>query len=354
MSLPLSAQVFISMITSYISGSVIGKFGWKKSTLGGMIVMIVGTFVSSLAREPIPFILAQMIMGTGLGFAKMGIDIYAVVVSSERDMPAYTAGANAGIIVGFSASAALGALIASIFGYSGAYVVMTGLGIIVFCLIFFFGMNAAPRKDEPEAAPDGGEAGAQRFDLRFPAYILFIIIPYFFTMMFVDYFFPVYANGEGVTTDVIGYVMLLYGIATAYIGTWLCPRLTKKIPATALMPMVLLILAASFFIFAIHNFVAVAVLIVILIGIADGIMPSIQFVYVYGLPFSKKIGFSKALGIEGFFSSMIGAAAPVIFGVVMMYGNGGLAVVAVLIAAACILFALMNGIGRKGAPAAGA
>ncbi|MBR0091274.1 MAG: hypothetical protein IJP92_06220, partial [Lachnospiraceae bacterium] len=208
----------------------------------------------------------------------------------------------------------------------------------------FFGINVsspevkkAERRDE-----DHAKAASKTADVRFPVYILFVIIPYFFIMMYTDYFFPVYANSVGVTTDVIGYVMLAYGIATAYIGTKLCPKLIKRVPAALLMPLLLLILAGSFLAFALHNMLVFAVLIVLMIGVIDGIMPSLQFMYVYSLPFAKRIGFSKALGIEGLFSNMIGAVAPVIFGVVMMYGNSGLGIVAVMIAVCAVLFAFIN------------
>lgn len=340
-SLPMAGQVFVAMITSYLSGLVIHRIGWKRTTLMGVVLMMMGTLASSFARVPIPFILAQMLVGTGLGFAKMGIDIYAVAVSSEDDMSKYTSGSNAGIIVGFSCSAALGALIASIFGYSGAYLVMTALGGGVFLLILFFGMDVASREEEEEG-PDTEVEEVKGADLRFPVYLLTVIIPYFFIMMFVDYFFPVYANSIGITTDVIGYVMLIYGIVTAYVGTPLCPVLTEKMRTKVLMPVILLILALGLFIFSVRNNIVAAAVIVALIGLADGIMPSVQFKYVYELPFAKKIGFSRALGIEGFFSNLIGAAAPVIFGVVMMFGNGGLALVAALIASCALVFILIN------------
>ena len=345
MSFPLSGQVFISMITSYLSGNLIAKIGWKKTTLGGMIIMMMGTLVSSFAKAPIPFILAQMLIGTGLGFAKMGIDIYSVLVASEKDMSKFTSNANAGIIVGYSSSAAIGALIANIFGYSGAYMVMTGIGVVVFVMIARFGMNVAPMNadEEDEAQPTGEVPEKTGLEIQFPSYIMFIIIPYFFIMMFVDYFFPVYANDAGVTTDVIGYVILIYGILTAYVGTPLCPKLTKRFKAPFLMPAILLVLAVSLLAFSLAGFVIAAALIVMLIGITDGVMPSVQFMYVYDLPISKRMGFSKVLGIEGFFSNLIGAIAPVIFGVVMMYGTGGLTVVAIVIIACAILFMILNG-----------
>lgn len=341
LSLPMTSQVFISMVTSYVAGSIIVKYGWKKITLNGIAVMIFGALFAALSREPVPFILAQMVMGVGLGLSKMGIDVYSVDAASKDDMSQYTAGANAGLIVGYSVAAALGAIIASIFGYPGAYFIMAIYGIGVFILIWFMGMNiVSGKQEEDEIDTEGGdEAGV---DLRFPTYVMFIIIPYFFTTMFVEYFFPIHANAEGITTDVIGYVMLAYGIATAYIGTWICPRLTKVFSARQLMPAVILILALSFYIFANYNYIIIAMGIVVLIGITDGIMPSVQFVYVYDLPISKKIGFSKVLGIEGFFSNMIGAAAPMIFSMVLIYGNEGLIVVSAVIALAEFLFILIN------------
>ncbi len=343
MSIPLSAQVFISMITSYLSGLFIKKQGWKPAAAGGMAVMIAGTFASAFADAPIPFILAQMLMGVGLGFAKMGIDIYAVAVASEADMADYTAGSNAAIIIGYSCAASIGALIASIVGYSGAYLVMGIIGIAVLLILLYFGMDVKPRVEAEEEGAEAVSAWNRKGpDLRFLAYILCVIIPYYFIMMFVDYFFPVYANSVGITTDVIGLVMMFYGVASAYIGTAVCPVLAKKFSAAGLMAVILLLLSAVMIAFAAKNAVLPAVLLVLLIGIADGIMPSIQFEYVYMLPFAKKAGFSYALGIEGFFSSLIGAAAPVIFGVVMLYGSRGLMLVGGIAVVLAVVFLLYH------------
>lgn len=341
LSIPLSAQVFISMITSYVSGIMTEKRGWKKVTMVGLVVMVTGTLVSAFATEPVFFIGAQMIVGVGLGFAKMGIDIYSVAVASEADMSMFTANANASIVVGFSCSALIGALLADIFGYSGAYIAMSVVGLVLIVLVFFFGMDVqqVTAKKEDEKV----KAGEKKLDVRFMAYILFIIIPYFFLMMFVDYFFPVYAVGQGITMNVIGYVMLFYGMATAYIGTTLCERLMKRFSPAALMVVTMVVMAAAILLFAMRNYVVFAALIVILIGIADGIMPSAQFDYLYHLPLSERIGFSRTLGIEGFFSNLIGAVAPIVFGIVMMKGNGGLAVVALVTFLSAILFTLLNG-----------
>lgn len=348
MSLPMSSQIFISMITSYLSGSFIEKRGWKRAAIGGVAVMIIGTIGSAFASEPVSFIVAQMVMGVGLGFAKMGIDIYAVVVSSNADMSEYTAGSNAAIIVGYSCAASIGAMIASIFGYSGAYIVMSLIGISVLVILIYFGMDVAPRKEiEEEESQIVNKWNGRIADIRFPAYLLCVIIPYYFIIMFVDYFFPVYSDSVGITTDVIGLVMMLYGIATAYIGTVICPKLSKRFLPSWLMSGVLVLLSVSMIIFAVRNAIITAIVTVLLIGIADGIMPSVQFEYVYALPFAKKIGFSKALGIEGFFSNLIGALAPIVFGVVMLYGSGGLILVGVTVILLAVIFILLNCYGRE-------
>ena len=336
MSLPLSMQVLISMLTSFLSGLLINRRGWKRVTLFGVLVMTVGTLLSAFSKEPIPFILSQMVIGVGLGFAKMGIDIYAVTVSSEKNMSLYTANSNAAIIVGFSCAASVGALLAGVFGYSGAYLVMTVTGVAVFFLINFYGMDVIQvRKNE-----DAVQKKKIGFDPHFITYILFIVAPYSFIMMFVDYFFPVFAASKGVTMEVIGVVMLLYGMATAYIGTWICKKEGDKVPPASLLTICLLVLAVTIGVFAFREYVILAALIVLAIGVADGIMPSMQFEYLYHLPLSEKIGFSKMLGIEGFFSSLIGALAPVIFSVVMMVG--GLYIIAGVVLLCAVLFYVLN------------
>ncbi|MBR5344406.1 MAG: MFS transporter [Clostridia bacterium] len=337
MSLPLSMQVLISMLTSFLSGLLIDRRGWKRITMFGVLIMTVGTLLSSFAKEPIPFILAQMVVGTGLGFAKMGIDVYAVTVSSEHNMSIFTANSNAAIIVGFSCAASVGALLAGVFGYSGAYLVMTVTGVAVFFLIYIYGMDAIQIRKKEQTAQKKQKIG---FDPHFFTYILFIVAPYSFIMMFVDYFFPVFAVGKGVSMEIIGVVMLLYGMATAYIGTWICKKQGNKVPPAVLLTICLLVLAVTIGVFAFREYVVLAALIVLTIGVADGIMPSMQFEYLYHLPLSERIGFSRTLGIEGFFSSLIGAAAPVIFSVVMMVG--GLYIIAGVVLLCAILFYIIN------------
>ena len=344
MSLPLSMQVLISMLTSYLSGLLIDRRGWKRVTMFGVLIMTVGTMLSSFAKQPIPFILAQMVLGFGLGFAKMGIDIYAVAVASERDMSIYTANSNAAIIVGFSCAASVGALLAGVFGYAGAYLVMTVTGVAVFVLIYFYGMDVIQVHKE-ELPVKQKKIG---FDTKFFSYILFIVIPYSFVMMFVDYFFPVFAVGHGVSMELIGVVMLLYGMATAYVGTWICKKEGGKVAPGVLLTACLVVLAVTIGVFAVHEYVILAAVIVLAIGIADGIMPSMQFEYVYHLPLSERIGFSRTLGIEGFFSSLIGAAAPVVFSVVMMVG--GLYIIAGVVLVCAVMFYLINK--KKAKPAA--
>lgn len=345
MSIPLSAQIFISMITSWLSGILITKFCWKPVALTGIAGMAAGTLCSAFAREPVSFILAQMVVGVGLGFAKTAFDVYAVAAASEKDMSLYTSSSNSSIIVGFSCSASIGALIASVFGYQGAYLVMTVLGIIVFAIIYIYGQNISGSTEEEDEISADVPKG---FDFGFLRYILCVIIPYFFIMMFVDYFFPVYSSSKGLTTDVIGYVMLAYGISTSYIGASLCRKIPSGKMAAKVISLLMTLLACSIMLFSVKDMTIFAVLIVLLIGISDGIMPSMQFDYLYSLPLSHRLGFSKTLGIEGFFSSAIGGIAPIIFGFVMMNGNSGLFVISILVIICAVVFVVFDRTGRSG------
>lgn len=347
MSLPLSIQILTSLFTAWLSGKVVQRFGWKPVAVTGMLIMAAGTVTAAGAAEPYLFLFAQVIIGTGLGLAKTSFDIYAVLISSGDDMELYTSNANAGIIVGMSCSSAIGAVIAGAFGYGGAYLVMGAIGCLVTLLVVLLGQNVV---EERGGRPAGAEEKTRvrlPFDTRFFAYLLFMVLPYFFIMMFVDYFFPVYANGQGMTTETIGYVFLAYGICTSYVGVWICNLLSKRFGCVALMTGFLGILGVGIFVFSARNVFFFSVVLVMTIAVADGVMPSQQFKYLYSLPFARKAGFSKAVSMEGIFSSAIRGVAPMIFGCIMMRGNTGLLAVAALIILCAAVFWLVNVFGRR-------
>jgi len=87
---------------------------------------------------------------------------------------------------------------------------------------------------------------------------------------------------------------------------------------------------------------------VLLIAVIDGIMPSLQYRYVYSLELSKQIGISRIIGIEGAFSSAIRGVAPVVFGFVMLYGNRGLLITGIIVVAFALLFFCINKFSAKG------
>lgn len=343
MALPLSIQILTSLFTAWLSGTLINRNGWKPIAVSGVLIMSAGTVSAAMSTEPYLFLLSQVIIGTGLGLAKTSFDIYAVLIASDEDMERYTSNSNAGIIIGMSCSSAIGAVIAGSFGYSGAYLVMGIIGCGVALLVILLGMNIMEGKREAEKKiPAAGSKSRAAFDFRFFGYLMFMVLPYFFIMMFVDYFFPVYANQQGMSTEMIGYVFLAYGMCTSYFGVLVCNILAKRFSSSLLMPAFLSLTGIGILLFSVRNIFFFSVVLVLIIAVADGVMPSQQFKYVYSLPYAKRAGFAKAVSIEGIFSSGIRGFAPVIFGLVMMQGSLGLFVVAVLIIVSAVLFTLIN------------
>lgn len=342
-SLPLTAQMVTSMLGSYISGKISDRTGWKTAACSGILLMACGSVCSALSASSLPFIGSQLIFGLGLGISKTAVDLYAVMVSSEDKMEDYTSNANASCIVGLSCASAIGAIIAGALGYSGAYLVMAILGILVTLLIIVFGQNVTGSEAAETPAEDVPLKGKKSlFDLRFVAYILFLVLPYYFVIMFVDYLFPVFASTQGMSTSQIGYVFLAYGVVTSYIGTFLCRILTKKVRTVLLMSALVMALAAGLGVFSVYNNIMLAVAMVLLIALCDGIMPSLQFKLVYSLPTTQKIGFSRALGIEGFFTGAVSAVAPMVFSFVMTQGNIGFTIASGIVALCAILFGAIN------------
>jgi len=350
MSIPITVQIFTSIFSSWICGRIVDKKGWRPVAVVGIMIMVAGTFVAAMAKEPVLFIIAQIIMGLGLGCAKTSFDIFNVLVPSSKNIEGYTSSINAGLIVGMSCSSAIGAVIADVFGFSGAFMVMGGFGLFVIALILIFAVNVRPGKGSGNSDNVTSETKKTkfRFDGKFFSYILFLIVPYFFISMYLDYFFPVYADSKGMSTASIGNIFLLYGIATSYIGAYLCNFLSKRIKTIILMSSLLGLLGAGMGLFAINDTLVYAISLVLLIALIDGIMPSMQYRYVYTLKISKEIGISRIIGIEGAFSNAIRGLAPIVFGFTMMYGNKGLLVTGIVVFAFAIAFLLINKFSKKG------
>lgn len=340
MCIPITAQIFVSIFSAWICGKIITKRGWRPVAMFGMTFMIIGAIMASFSSEPILFICAQIVLGFGLGCAKTSFDIFGVIVPSSKNIEEYTSSSNAGLIVGMSCSAAIGGIIASVVGFSGAFLVMAGFGVFVIVLTNIFAKNII--QPAPKIKEDHKQKEKQQFDFRFMSYILFMVIPYFFISMYLDYFFPVFADSKGITTATIGHVFLLYGIATSYIGAYLCRFLTKHIKNIVLMSTLLLSLGIFMGTFAMSDTLILAIAFVLYIAVVDGIMPSLQYRFVFSLGTSKRLGISYALGIEGAFSSAIRGIAPLVFGLAMMYGNKGLMVSGIVVIICAIVFFILN------------
>lgn len=344
LGLPLSIQIFTSMVTSGLAGIVVSKSGWKPVTVWGILIMIAGTVLAGCSKEPSLFLLAQLVIGIGLGFSKTAFDVYSTLVACDDEISLYTSNTNAAAIIGMSCASALGGVLAGSIGYSNTYFIIAVVGLLTAILFHTCGQNilerAAPEK-APTSAPDkvGHKAPV---DLRFLSYLLFLILPYSFIMEFVDYFFPVFANSVGVGTDQVGYVLFVYGLVSAYLGTWLCNRLSKRWHCAAIIVATLLALCVGIGVFAIYPGLVMAIAVVMLIALSDGLMPSQQFQYVYDLPTSKRIGFTKALSIEGVIGGAIRGISPMIFSLIMAYGMHGLYWVAAIVLLCGAAFAIIH------------
>lgn len=335
LSIPVTAQIFMSVFSSWICGKIVSIKGWRPVAFFGMSFMVMGALASAFSKEPLLFIGSQIVFGLGLGCAKTAFDIFSVTAPSSEKIEEYTSGTNAGLMTGLSCSAALGAVIAGTFGFSGAFLVMAGFGVFVMILIQIFSVNII----QPQLPTDEKEKpkGA-KFDVYYLYYIALLIIPYFFITMFLDYYFPVFADSKGISTRSIGHVFLLSGIATAYVGSYLCNRLSKIIRTVLLMSGMLLVLGAFLGFFSVNSSFVAAVAFVLFLGVVDGIMPSLQNRYILSLDISKRLGVSRVIGIEGAFIGIIRGISPLIFGFAMLRGTAGLLVSSGIVMAAAVLF----------------
>lgn len=341
-TIPITVQIIMSILFSWTCGGICEKWGWRPTAITGMFIMAAGACIAAMAKEPILFIVSQAVMGAGIGLAKTAFDIFGVLAPASSQLEEYSASTNAGLIVGMSCSATIGAVIADVLGFSGAFMCMAFFGLFVIGLVVIFSDNI--RQAEKETLPDNEAQVKKKFiiDMKYISYMLFLILPFSFVSMYVDYFFPVYADTNGMTTTGIGYVFLLYGVMTSYVGAFLCKHLSKRIRTVIFATATLAFLGINLSLFAAVEGLVYATAFMLMIAVADGIMPSLQCRYIYTLDITKRIGLSRVIGMESAFGNAIRGVAPVVFGAAMLLGNTGLLVAGALVLTFSLFFLLVN------------
>ena len=299
-ALPISIEMLCAGIMTIITGAIIDKKGWRLPFFIGVIVVGCGAILSGMASNSIIFIIARGIVGIGYGFAWMAMRGYVALLPSSAERAKGFSGLSAGIYAGNICACSLGAMLAARLNYSGVFFITVVIVVVVAVFAFFFVKeHGQPKEEAPIELPQSSGQWKKFFgDGTVSGLILFVTIPSAMCLTgFLNYFFPLYSSGLGLSTANIGRAFMIYGVSIVYLGPIFSRYITNPVRLTMMIPIASGIGVLALLIFFMNGGIVAALIAIFLFGVADSIGFVAQNTFLLSLPATQILGQGKALGL---------------------------------------------------------
>ncbi|MEI7025495.1 MFS transporter [Paenibacillus sp. y28] len=369
MGLPISADMLFAGAATIAAGYMIDKQGWRRVFYLGLICFGSGTLLSALASGPVMFIGARALAGAGYGFALMSMRGCVNLASTDKIRSTGVSALFSGLYAGLNCGVVVGAMLADRIGYKQVFFVAFAIVVLALLLALFFlrsspaeaasrkealakrrlsmltspGVKLQDREKTAEAERKTGVLSAFLFNGKVIGFFVLLLIPMAVCSMFLDYYFPVFAESSGISSSNIGRAFLVNGLCIVYLGPLLTKWVSRHIsPGLSMIAAGLIVVAAMMW-FAVSESVTAAFAAVILLGVADSFGLTAQNNYFVRLEATGRIGTGKALGYYGNIKKIGQMLGPMVFGSVAALGGFGVGLIGVGLLVSLLLFAISSG-----------
>jgi len=341
LGLPVSAEMLFTAIAAVLAGKTIDRLGWQISLYTGLGILSAGLFLSFYAPNAITFVLARAFTGAGNGFILLSVRGYINTFLSESKRTKTISDYISGQFVGFIIGTVIGGMLAYRLDYSQVFLVSLGLAFAALLFVLLFikpsrqtinGQEKGAKKEEHEEANlvDFKESkpplGTLSFLTNFQVlgFLILCVLPFAITSMFVDYYFPIFAADEGVSTSNVGRAFMLNGIVVAYLGPFLSKYALNKLKARNSLLISGLLMGGSLLLYFGYSTVTAAFLVVILMGVAESVGLVAQNNYLVNLKATNAFGEGEAMGYFVNIRKLGKTVGPMVFGSAVAIGTLGL------------------------------
>jgi predicted MFS family arabinose efflux permease/uncharacterized membrane protein len=317
LGLPLSAEMLGGIIAIIVAGWFASKMKWQVVLYLGVLFLLTGNLASGFSATAMALIFSRAIAGLGLGFIMMSIR--SLVVSLPETNVAIAA-FGAGSIAGLNCGAVIGGMLAERLGYSAVFYLAAALILIPFILVhqMMSEYDIATRETSNLSA-------LKKFvnfigDKKAVVFLLCIFIPYFISGAFLDYFFPLFASGNGLSQGDISRGVLLNGLFIIYLGPILTRLVINKLGNTNGVILSMSIVFCALASFVLFGTVAATFVTLMLLGLAEGFGISMKTTYFLNLRGIRNLEINTGMA---YFSVMVNASrmvGPIIYGLALSLG----------------------------------
>lgn len=336
---PLSAELICSALSALICGFAIKKIGIKPMCITGAAFYTAGNLLSAFSINLWALIAANSICGIGGGLLTISVNTWITGFEDEADQNKGFVHYNAAFLAGMNCGTVIGSLIWESFGITAAYITAAfgALSVIVLTLLLIDKKHIV-QKDERRK----DKLSIKHF--LTPSVIrlfVFITVPYLICASFLSYFFPVVAEKNLLSAAEISMAFLISGVISIYAGASIGEIVTEALGVKKTMILASFIYAVALLYIVINPSIISCYLVIIFFAVADSFGLSAQSVYFAAMPEVKKIGASRALGINSTIESISSASGSVIFGAALLLGEQkGIFLIAAVFAGLLLLYVI--------------
>lgn len=360
--LPIALFMGAAMLCALIGGGLAGRIGARRVFLIGAPPAVIGFLGVFLTQTYYDFVLWRILSGIGFGFMFIAGQAWVAEHVTEQNRATGLSSFVGAVLVGMLCGPPLGAVIASQIGFEATFLISAALAAISGMIVFYMLDDFVERKEKPTPVILGiREWLILLTDARFVIVSFMISIPSRLMRGGILFFLvPLYLNELGNRQSVIGWVIMLYGLATVA-ATPIAARIADRFGnAEQLVPLGAGITGVGCFLVLLDpvfgDATVTTAIVVLLMGIGHGIMfsPALSMIKVVGEKHRDTVGQSLVISafrwVEGaglIFGPILAGALLVAVGYAMTI----LFIGCIIVACTVVYLAVLYG-GRRAAAGA--
>lgn len=343
LGMPLSVEMFCSLVTALLAGALVDRRGWHLPFLGGVALTAAGSFFSGYTESGVAFILFRGLTGLGYGLAWMSIQGFVLKYASREARAQGIANLVAGIIAGHICGTAVGALIAERLGYRAVFYLSAGLGIapIAFVLAFMREHLRRPEALEDRTPLRLADYVAFITDRNIFAVLFFVIIPYSLAQIGLLLFAtPIYLSNQGASQSNIGRVMMIYGLSFVYLSPVVARFVDRSEDKRIFIALGGLTASIGLVVLNYHQGFPAILVAVFMLGIASSLGNAAQSAFILKFEVTDRLGSGSASSIQRAADKLGQMLGPLVLGafVARLGIEGGIVAAGMILLVASFLF----------------
>lgn len=315
-SLPISVELLMAAVASFLAGRMVSGVGTKRLLLFGGLLSLAGYLLCGISGVYIGILIGKALIGTGMGVIYVTANTMGALGRTEEERARAFAGINAGVLSGITVGDGLGSILLSLGNYRMVYA--AGAIIMVLPIIMAaFGRNLVPPRVKEEKAIHFPRF---LFNWRVLPFFGLILLPFMMILSYREYFFPLYAEEHGMSEVTVGRIFLLCGLIIIYVGPYLGEFLIRRLGSKWAMVAASIAMSLNIAIYICVPCMATAIVGVVLLSTIISFAYTCQYSYFSTVPECDAYGEGNAMGIYSTVENLGQTLGPIVFSALLVQG----------------------------------